>query len=60
MHRVKFLVKNTDASDPEYRLISDRQEKFASFTRAMEFVRNIRARLSTGEALVGQPEIEVA
>lgn len=60
MHRVNFVVKNVDSSDPEYRLISDRQEKFATFTRAMEFVRGIRARLSAREVLVGQPEIEEA
>jgi hypothetical protein len=60
MHRVKFVTKIVEAGDPEYRLLKDRTEQFASFSKAMEFVRSIRNRYTGREVLVGFPEVEVA
>ncbi len=60
MHRVKYVTKNVEATDPNYRLITDRTESFSNFTNAMEFVRSLRHRLTGKEELIGLPTVEVA
>lgn len=57
MLQVKFATKNIDSNDPDHKLVTDRSEEFASFTRAMDFIRSLRARISPKEVLLGNPEI---
>lgn len=57
-HKVVFTTKNMDEGDPEFKFINDRSKKFASFNAAMSFVRNLKARLSGKEILIGNPLIE--
>lgn len=56
MLRVKFLTKNIDVGHPNHNLVVDRSADFANFRTAMDFIRNIRSRL-TNEVLICRPEI---
>lgn len=58
MLSVKFATKVVAEGDPDYRLVTDKEEKFMNFSRAMEFIRRLRGGLSTREILLGNPQIE--
>lgn len=58
MLSVKFATKVVATDDPDYRLVSDREEKFATFSRAMEFVRNLKRNIPSNQVLLGNPQIE--
>lgn len=58
MHKVKFVTKNINERDPRYRVITDRVAEFATFRGAVDFIRNLRDRLSDVEVLVGRSELE--
>lgn len=58
MLRVKFATKVVAQDDPDYRLVTDREERFANFFRAMEFIRSLKGGIPAREILLGNPEIE--
>ena len=58
MLSVKYVTKVVAMDDPEYRLLNDREETFSSFSRAMEFVRNLKGSIPRREVLLGNPQIE--
>ena len=55
---VKFATKVVATDDPDYQLLTDREEKFANFSRAMEFIRSLKRTMPAREVLIGNPQIE--